>query len=193
MVLHLRKKNTKRGESYAGSSASKVMYPVCACFVLLLPDVQAKLNKYSEERIHMPHWDSGNNPAASLIAVHTQRHPAVHTAWEAAGCIQKQGESHRRSKDEQGVVLTWLLWGYHLSFWQGTNCKVKPSCFNERSVMNLLILMLAKIKYKVCIILGYRQRIHSCSESTLQENTIHLTATLVLGEGLGIFYELTHR
>lgn len=105
------KKNThtKKGESYRGSSASKVRYLVCALFVLLLPDVQAKLNKYSEERIHMSHWAAGNNPAASRIAVHTQRHPAVHTAWEAAGCIQRQGENHGRSKDEQGVVLTGLL------------------------------------------------------------------------------------
>lgn len=57
----------------------------------------------------MSHWAAGNNPAASPIAVLTQRHPAVHTAWEAAGCIQRQGESHGRSKDEQGVVLTGLL------------------------------------------------------------------------------------
>lgn len=108
-MLHLRKTHTKKGESYRGSSASKVRYLVCALFVLLLPDVQAKLNKYSEERIHMSHWAAGNNPTASPIAVHTQRHPAVHTAWEAAGCIQRQGESHGRSKDEQGVVLTGLL------------------------------------------------------------------------------------
>lgn len=29
-------------------------------------------------------------------------------------------------------------------FLQGTNCKVKASCFNERIIMNLLVLTLAK-------------------------------------------------